>query len=1184
MTTPTSRAAVRPRSARHRGLPVPILLAAVAIAGLCLPAPARALNHAGNLTVSETWLAADNPHVLTGTLSVMAGVTLTLEPGVQVRLPSGRIMYVYGNLSAVGTAGQPITFTRDGASGWHSIQFATNGTGTLTRCNLDNATYGVYQNGTGVVELNGCTISQCTYGMYLASGVTRVGSTTISACTSYGIYGYGAAPVLTDGSVVIDNCSSGLYLSGVSGVSLTMPLTIRNNTTVGLSMLNCPNPAVSGLVATGNTGSVGAQHYENCGDIALGAGTSGGAGALANLWGVSLGPGSYLAAGSVVPASGNTNNDIRLGGNSTSTHGGTLRKFGTQAYAVDGSYSVSAGTTMAIEAGTTIRLGVSRSLIVQGTLQAVGAPGNEIQFVRLAGSNWNSLQFSGGGGGTLSYCHLEYAVYGLYPTGTGTVTASHCTIDHGGYGIYLSSGVLQLGSTVVTNCTSYGLYASVAPVLTDANVVFDNCSTGFYLNGATAVNLTAGLTVRNNATAGLHLANCPDPVLDNLVLTGNTGSLGAQHYDNCGEVSLGAGCTVGGAGPLANLWGVSLAAGSFLTAGSTVPLAGNTNNDIRLGGNSASTHSGTLRKFGSLAYVVDGSYTVGAGTTLTIAPGNVVKLGNSRSLGVQGTLQALGSVGNEIQFVRQGAANWNAIQFSGSGSGALDRCHMEYATYGLNLSGSGTVTVSNSTIDHNTYGAYVSSGTLQVGGTTVSACTSYGLYCLTAPVLTDANVVVDNCATGVYLSAIAGLNLTAGLTLRNNTIAGLQVLNCPNPVVDNLVLTGNTGSLGAQHYENCGDVTLGPGSTVGGAGPLANLWGVSLGAGSYLTAGSAVPTAGNTNNDLRLGGGTGTRSGTLRKFGSLAYVVDGSYTVGAGATLTLAAGNTVKLDNSRTLSVQGTLQAIGAAGAEILFTRWTASSWGSLQFNSGGKGTLERCHIEYATYGLNCSSTDTVRVRESEFSLNLYGVYGQSGTAVFDHARIVNNTGYGLYLTGMRAVFGGDFTHWNDIYGNGSGQAGRDLRNGSTDLTANWVYWGSTRWLLMMAQIWDKHDEAALGEVFFEPYSNSFHNDDLTGVPGDGTVPALPTAFEVAQNRPNPFNPATVIGFALPRAATVTLAVYDVAGDRVATLVDGPCAAGRHTVTWRGTDDGGRAQASGAYFYRLSTPDGVLTRRMMLVR
>jgi hypothetical protein len=86
------------------------------------------------------------------------------------------------------------------------------------------------------------------------------------------------------------------------------------------------------------------------------------------------------------------------------------------------------------------------------------------------------------------------------------------------------------------------------------------------------------------------------------------------------------------------------------------------------------------------------------------------------------------------------------------------------------------------------------------------------------------------------------------------------------------------------------------------------------------------------------------------------------------------------------------------------------------------------------------------------------------------------------------------------------------------------------------------------------------------------------------QNRPNPFNPTTTIVFSLPQQMHLTLSIFDISGRRVAQLVDGVMHAGPHEVPWAGTDDKGRAVASGVYCYQLKTPYGVETRRMVLAR
>ncbi len=89
----------------------------------------------------------------------------------------------------------------------------------------------------------------------------------------------------------------------------------------------------------------------------------------------------------------------------------------------------------------------------------------------------------------------------------------------------------------------------------------------------------------------------------------------------------------------------------------------------------------------------------------------------------------------------------------------------------------------------------------------------------------------------------------------------------------------------------------------------------------------------------------------------------------------------------------------------------------------------------------------------------------------------------------------------------------------------------------------------------------------------------LPQAFELQQNFPNPFNPATTIGFSVPIRTHVSIAVYNILGERVAVLFDQTAPAGSYEVTWDGT-----AAASGVYFYRLTAGDIVDTRKMLLLK
>ena len=95
----------------------------------------------------------------------------------------------------------------------------------------------------------------------------------------------------------------------------------------------------------------------------------------------------------------------------------------------------------------------------------------------------------------------------------------------------------------------------------------------------------------------------------------------------------------------------------------------------------------------------------------------------------------------------------------------------------------------------------------------------------------------------------------------------------------------------------------------------------------------------------------------------------------------------------------------------------------------------------------------------------------------------------------------------------------------------------------------------------------------------------VPQQFFLGANYPNPFNPSTQIRFALPEAATVELAVYDVLGQHVRTLVaDEQYSTGYYGVFWDGKNELGQDVGSGIYFYRIRTPVFQQTGRMTLVK
>jgi len=126
-------------------------------------------------------------------------------------------------------------------------------------------------------------------------------------------------------------------------------------------------------------------------------------------------------------------------------------------------------------------------------------------------------------------------------------------------------------------------------------------------------------------------------------------------------------------------------------------------------------------------------------------------------------------------------------------------------------------------------------------------------------------------------------------------------------------------------------------------------------------------------------------------------------------------------------------------------------------------------------------------------------------------------------------------------------------------------------------------------------FANVAHGIEIGGV-AIGTLPA-PTAIgdppptpdsrassRLGQNRPNPFNPSTVIDYELKHAGEIELRIFSAQGRLVRTLLHGNAAPGSYRAAWDGRDDGGRPLPSGAYYYQLKAGDMEESKPMILLR
>jgi len=124
--------------------------------------------------------------------------------------------------------------------------------------------------------------------------------------------------------------------------------------------------------------------------------------------------------------------------------------------------------------------------------------------------------------------------------------------------------------------------------------------------------------------------------------------------------------------------------------------------------------------------------------------------------------------------------------------------------------------------------------------------------------------------------------------------------------------------------------------------------------------------------------------------------------------------------------------------------------------------------------------------------------------------------------------------------------------------------------------------------------SGTFYLDDLRLVaarvpePAETVVQAEagpgPQAFSLFPSFPNPFNSATTVPFSLSRSGSVELALHNLAGQKIRTLVTGHLPAGRYVVRWDGRSDDGRMVATGTYLSRLRAGDEVLVGKLLLIR
>ena len=391
-----------------------------------------------------------SPYISIAGITIPAGKTLIVEPGVTVKFGDSRgKLTVQGTLSAQGTQENPITFTVNSGAVWCGISFSTTSADSqLEYVTIDKAVsitgsycnasfkYSVYIDTSSISLKNSVIQNGNTYRtLYLKNSISTIDAVTVSGANlnaeSVALYIDGGSPTISNST--ISNNSIGIFVN-----SLSNSPTIQNNTFAG------------------------------------------------NTYAVKLSSASAILSGNT--ATGNTYNGIFFSGVVSSS-------MAWQADAIPyivNKFTVNAGATLTIQAGTVVKFINSPSteseITVNGTLITQGTETNPVVFTSAADNTVGGSNSYSGGGIKTSWKRIYIA-----PGSTGS-QLTHTTIKYGGKtyneaALYVKQSDAQLSHVEISGSTYSGIY-SYNGVITGSNVTLLNNTYGFHIQPGNCPALT----------------------------------------------------------------------------------------------------------------------------------------------------------------------------------------------------------------------------------------------------------------------------------------------------------------------------------------------------------------------------------------------------------------------------------------------------------------------------------------------------------------------------------------------------------------------------------------------------------------------------------------------------------------------------------------------------------------------